>query len=166
MNYNEIFKYQNELEPSRTQRVPKQHPIPWCFGALLITRVVTYTHCQVPVDLGDSHVKVQTEQNQQDSGHHKCTATHKLEEVEAFTRGTLHDGLYADERNQGQNLGTKIGNTHVCVYLVHSRGHMCLSHLNTTPAPPYAARVFLWGQQHHCHEHNLMKFSCNNRYGG
>ena len=78
--------------------------------------MVTYTHCQVPVDLGDPHVKVQTEQNQQDSSHHKCTTAHKLKEVEAFTRRALHDGLYADESNQGQNLGRKL-ETHMYVYI-------------------------------------------------
>ena len=52
---------------------------------------VTFTHRQVPVDLGNSHVKVETEQNQQDSGHHKRTAAHKLKKVEAFTRGAFHD---------------------------------------------------------------------------
>lgn len=77
------------------------------------------THRQVPVDLGDPHVKVETEQNQQDSGHHKRTAAHKLKEVEAFTRGAFHDGLYADERNQGQNLGRRLETYHVYVRLVH-----------------------------------------------
>ena len=66
------------------------------------------THCQVPVDLGDPHVKVETEQNQQDASHHKRTTAHKLKKVEAFTRGAFHDGLYADERDQGQNLGGKL----------------------------------------------------------
>lgn len=48
-------------------------------------------------------MQVQTEQNQQDSSYYKCTTAHELKKVEAFTRGALHDGLYADERNQGQN---------------------------------------------------------------
>lgn len=78
--------------------------------------MVPCTHCQVPVDLGDPHVKVQTEQNQQDSSHHKRATAHKLKKVEAFTRGALHDGLYADERNQGQNLGRKL-ETHTRVYI-------------------------------------------------
>lgn len=76
---------------------------------------MTFTHCQVPVDLGNSHVKVETEQNQQDSGHHKCTAAHKLKKVEAFTRGAFHDGLYADECDQGQDLGRKL-QTHMNMY--------------------------------------------------
>ena len=80
---------------------------------------MTSTHRQVPVDLGDPHVKVETEQNQQDSSHHKRTAAHKLKKVEAFTRGALHDGLYADERDQGQNLGRK-SQTHMYVYVQHT----------------------------------------------
>lgn len=113
MNYNEIFKYQNELEPNSTRRGSKFPSEP---SGTQGQRAVTYTHCQVPVDLGDPHVKVQTEQNQQDSSHHKCTTAHKLKEVEAFTRRTLHDGLYADESNQGQNLGRKL-ETHMYVYI-------------------------------------------------
>lgn len=80
---------------------------------------MTFTHRQVPVDLGNSHVKVETEQNQQDSGHHKCTAAHKLKKVEAFTRGAFHDGLYADERDQGQDLGRKLPK-HMYVYGQHT----------------------------------------------
>lgn len=79
-------------------------------------KVVACTHCQVPVDLGDPHVKVETEQNQQDSSHHKCTTAYKLKKVEAFTRGALHDGLDADERNQCQNLGRKL-ETYMHVYI-------------------------------------------------
>lgn len=78
--------------------------------------VGVYTHGQVPVNLGDPHVEVQTEQDQQDSRHHKSATAHKLKKVEAFTRGALHDGLYADERNQGQDLGRKL-ETHTRVYI-------------------------------------------------
>lgn len=84
-----------------------------------------HTHCQIPVDLGDPHVKVETEENQQDPSHHKCTAAYELKKVEAFAWGTLHDGLDADECNQSQNLARKL-DIHVCIYLVHIYGHTCL----------------------------------------
>lgn len=63
-------------------------------------------------------MKVETEENQQDPSHHKCTAAYKLKKVEAFARGALHDGLDADECNQGQNLA-KIGNTCMCIFSTH-----------------------------------------------
>lgn len=44
-------------------------------------------------------MKVETEENQQDPSHHKCTAAYELKKVEAFARGALHDGLNADECN-------------------------------------------------------------------
>ena len=42
-------------------------------------------------------------------------AAHKLKKVEAFTRGAFHDGLYADECDQGQDLGRKL-QTHINMY--------------------------------------------------
>lgn len=70
-------------------------------------------------------MKVETEENQQDPSHHKCTAAYELKKVEAFARGALHDGLNADECNQGQNLARKL-EIQVRVYLVHIYGHACL----------------------------------------
>lgn len=70
-------------------------------------------------------MKVETEENQQDPSHHKCTAAYELKKVEAFAWGALHDGLNADECNQGQNLARKL-EIQVRVYLVHIYGHACL----------------------------------------
>lgn len=94
LSYEGMFKYQNELELT-CQQIP------------LSRRAKQHTHCQIPVDLGDPHMKVETEENQQDPSHHKCTAAYELKKVEAFARGTLHDGLDANECNQGQNLTRK-----------------------------------------------------------
>lgn len=52
-------------------------------------------------------MKVQTEQKQESSSNHQCTAAHKLKEIKALTRGAFHDGLYADERSQCQKLEEK-----------------------------------------------------------
>lgn len=62
-------------------------------------------------------MKIEAEENQQDSSHHKCTAAYELKEVEAFARGALHDRLDADKCNQSQNLGRKL-EIHACIYLV------------------------------------------------
>ena len=113
-------------------------------------------------------MKVETEQNQQDSGHHKGTAAHKLKKVEAFTRGALHDGLYADERDQGQGLGRKL-QKHTCVYGQHTsadtracRREIKLNrrhHMTTTEFSP-------WGQQYRGQESDLIQFLRKNRYRG
>lgn len=107
---------------NQNQTQPREIPtFPWSQPARdpFVARVATCTHCQVPVDLGDPHVQVETEHNQQDASHHKRTAAHKLKKVEAFTRGARHDGLYTDECNQGQDLGRKL-ETYRYVYIQYT----------------------------------------------
>lgn len=65
------------------------------------------TYSKIPVDLGYSCVKVETEQKQESPGDHQSTAADELKEVKALAGGALHDGLYADERRQRQKLRTK-----------------------------------------------------------
>lgn len=48
-------------------------------------------------------MKVKTEDDEQGSSHYTRAAAHKLEEVQGFAGGALHDGFYADEGNQGQD---------------------------------------------------------------
>lgn len=66
-----------------------------------------WTYSKIPVDLGYSCVKAETEQKQESPGDHQSTAADELKEIQALAGGTFHDGLYADERGQRQELGRK-----------------------------------------------------------
>ena len=59
------------------------------------------TYREAPVDLGNLGVEVETEDQEENSCHHEGTAADKLKEVDASTGRTHHDGLYADESNEG-----------------------------------------------------------------
>ncbi|RLV96414.1 hypothetical protein DV515_00012623 [Chloebia gouldiae] len=56
------------------------------------------TPCPVPLLGVTTASKVETEQKQESSGDHQCTAAHELKEIKALARGAFHDGLDADER--------------------------------------------------------------------
>lgn len=50
--------------------------------------------------MGHLSVEVEAEDQKEDSRHHKGTAADKFKEVDASTRRTHHDGLYADESDE------------------------------------------------------------------
>lgn len=58
------------------------------------------TYRQAPVNMGHPDMQVEAEDEEEDSRHDEGTAAHKLEEVDASTGWTHHDGLYTDESNK------------------------------------------------------------------
>lgn len=54
--------------------------------------------------MGHPDVQVETEDEEEDSGHDEGTAADKLEEVDASAGGAHHDGLDADEPDECQDL--------------------------------------------------------------
>ena len=51
--------------------------------------------------MGHLGVQVEAEDQEEHPCHHKGTAADKLKEVDASTGGAHHDGLYADESDEG-----------------------------------------------------------------
>lgn len=65
------------------------------------------TNRQVPVDVWDFGVDVEAENQEENSRHHGRTAADKLKKVDPSTWSTHHDGFYADETNDRQDLETE-----------------------------------------------------------
>ena len=74
-------------------------------------------------------MQVEAEDDQQHSGHHKAAAADKLKEVDASTWQAKHDGLDANETDEGQDLQQKtwtlLGNNVIWVKVVISNNVLC-----------------------------------------
>lgn len=77
--------------------VPTHHRV-------LGTALRAWTHREAPVDVRHLGVQVEAEDEEQDARHHAGTAADKLKEVDAPAWRARHDGLYADEADEGQHL--------------------------------------------------------------
>lgn len=62
------------------------------------------THREAPVDVRHLGVQVEAEDEEENTRHHAGAAADKLKEVDASARRAHHDGLYADESDEGQHL--------------------------------------------------------------
>lgn len=62
------------------------------------------THREAPVDVRHLGVQVEAEDEEENPRHHAGAAADKLKEVDASAWRAHHDGLYADESNEGQHL--------------------------------------------------------------
>ena len=60
-----------------------------------------FAYRKAPVDMGHLGVKVEAEDEQKNSCDHEGTAADKLKEVDASAGRAHHDGLYADEPDEG-----------------------------------------------------------------
>lgn len=67
------------------------------------------THREAPVDVRHLGVQVEAEDEEENPRHHAGAAADKLKEVDASAWRAHHDGLYADESNEGQHLEGKWG---------------------------------------------------------
>lgn len=67
------------------------------------------THREAPVDVRHLGVQVEAEDEEENPRHHAGAAADKLKEVDASAWRAHHDGLYADESNEGQHLEEEWG---------------------------------------------------------
>lgn len=84
----------------------------------MLLRMRAGTHREAPVDVRHLGVQVEAEDEEENPRHHAGAAADKLKEVDASAWRAHHDGLYADESNEGQHLGVGGGQRQFGCWLV------------------------------------------------
>ena len=101
---------------------------------------------EAPVDVGNLDVEVEAEDEEEDAGDHEGAAADELKEVDTPAGRAQHDGLNADEPQQGQHLAGGERPLHVMKRTRHAE-QQC-SELQLASNQPQRSPSNVWNIEH------------------